>query len=218
MEISTGTPVYGREGSKVGEVGRIVLDGRTQEVTHLVVSKGWLLPRDIVVSLDDVQSMAPDEVWLRLDERQLEQQPDFIEMHYVAPEEGEPVPPAGYAPGSYLYSPMAPPVGMGWYLPYGYGYLGRPSAVETERNVPEGSVTLSEGMDIWAGDEKVGTLAGVRIHPRTERISHIVISRGWLFPEERLVPHTALKTVDELGVHLRASPDELRTMPRLETA
>ncbi len=50
------------------------------------------------------------------------------------------------------------------------------------------------------------------------RVSHLVISQGWLFPEERLAPRTAVTAVDERGVHLGASPDELRAMSQLGSA
>lgn len=216
MEIATGSAVYGSRGQQVGEVSRVVLDGRTKRVTHLVVSKGWLLPRDIVVPLDVVASTSTEEVRLRIDEDKLEQQPDFIEEHYVPPDPDEPLP-AGYSMGSALYSPVAPAMGTGWFLPNaygyaGYGYAGVSPAVEIEKNVPDGSVTLTEGMDVWAGDEKAGAVAGVRLHPRTEQVSHIVISKGWLFPEERLVPRSAVARVDELGVHLKAPATETRTV------
>ena len=56
MEITIGAPVYGPEGNKIGEVSHVVCDGQTQQVTHVVVSKGWLLPRDIVVALADVET------------------------------------------------------------------------------------------------------------------------------------------------------------------
>ncbi len=219
MEITIGAPVLSKEGTKVGEVSVVVLDGQTKAATHLVVRKGWFLPRDIVVALTDVDAVTADGVRLRLDERALEQQPDYIESHYVAPDEGGPAP-ASYtaqgAPGSFMYSPMLPRAGMAWTLPY--AYMAPPMEVETELNVPEGSVTLSEGMDVWAGDEQAGTLAGVRLHPQTEQVSHIVISQGWLFDEERLVPRAAIRAVDDRGVHLRISPDELRALPRVDPA
>ncbi len=215
MEIATGSAVYGKQGQQVGEVSHIVLDGRTKAVTHLVVSKGWLLPRDIVVSLDDVATTSPTEVRLRIDKDKLEQQPDFIEEHYVAPDPDDPLP-AGYGVGSALYNPLVPASGVGWYLPYSYGYTGVSPNVEIEKNVPDGSVTLAEAMDVWAGDEKAGTVAGVRLHPRTEQVSHIVISKGWLFPEELLVPRSAVARVDERGVHLKAPAAEMRTVERPE--
>jgi uncharacterized protein YrrD len=209
MELSIGTPVYGRKGRQVGELSRIVVDGKTGDVSHLVVGKGWLLPRDIVVAQDDVESTAPDRIQLRLDEEELEQKPDFYEAHYVAPDPDDPLP-ARYGTGSMLYAPVVPPLGVGWHMPYSYSMP--PANVEVDVNVPAGSITLSEGMDVWAGDDKAGTITGVRIHPRTEHVSHIVVSHGWLFPEERIIPVSAVRSVDARGVHLAPSIEELRAM------
>src|SRR5687768_13593291 len=110
MEVAIGAQVYDSRGQKAGEVSHVVVDGQTQELTHIVISKGWLLPRDIVVPVDAVEIMQPAELRLRLDEQQLEQQPDFIEQHYVSPEEGE-APRSGYPPGRYLYRPIVPTLG-----------------------------------------------------------------------------------------------------------
>jgi uncharacterized protein YrrD len=216
MEIAIGSSVYGKQGHKVGEVSYIVLDGQTGELTHLVVSKGWLLPRDIVVAVADVEAVRDGEVRLRLDEAQLERQPDFIEEHYVTPDAGDPLADryaTSYATGSLLFTPTLAPFGAGWYGPR--AYAGVPTNVETERNVPEGSITLSEGMDVWAGTEKVGSIAGVRVHPRTGRLSHILVSKGVLLPEELLVSQNAIASVDAAGVHLTTSPDDLRRLAGL---
>ena len=215
MEIEIGTAVYSREGEQAGAVSHVVCDGRTQQVTHVVVSKGWLLPRDIVVALADVETASAEAVRLRLDARQLEQQPDFVEEHYVAADAGDAVP-AGFAPTVVRYQPAVPAVGMGWSLPY--QYFEPPLPVEATMNVPPGSVTLDEGMEVWAGDDKVGTLAGVRVHPRTEQVSHLVVSSGGLLAEERLVPRRAVAAVDAQGIHLALTPDELRRLPRAEKA
>ncbi len=65
-----------------------------------------------------------------------------------------------------------------------------------------------------AGEDKVGTLEGVRVHPRTEYVSHIVISKGLFFPEERLVPAAAIRNVDAQGIHLNTSAEVLRAPDR----
>jgi sporulation protein YlmC with PRC-barrel domain len=210
MELAIGTAIYGRDGDQVGELSRIVVDGKTGDVTHLVVGKGWLLPRDIVISVDDVEAAAPDHIRIRLDKDQLEQKPDFYELHYVAPGGDDPIP-APYASESLLYTPVTPSMGTGWFMPYPYPVP--PADVEMDVNVPPGSVTLSDGMDVWVGDDKAGTVTGVRIHPRTDNVSHIVVSQGWLFPEERVIPISAVRSVDERGVHLALSVDDLRAIP-----
>lgn len=213
MEITIGAPVYGPDGNKIGEISYVVCDGQTQQVTHVVVSKGWLLPRDIVVALADVETAEPDAVRLRLDAHQLEQQPDFIAEHYVAPDAGEAVPGA-YPATAVRYQPIMPRMGMSWYAPS--ELLAPPPMVDATVNVPPGSVTLDDGMDVWAGDDKVGTLAGVRIHPRTEQVTHLVVSSGGLLAEERLVARRAVATVDAQGIHLALTPDELRRLPQVD--
>jgi uncharacterized protein YrrD len=205
MDLRAGTPVYGRKGYKIGEISHVILDGQNDAMTHLVVSKGWLLPRDIVVAKDDIEVAASDMVQLRLSEDELDAQPDFIEAHYVRSEEGQPLP-AGYGTNSVLYGPMVPPLGVGWNLPYRYMYAPPPESVTTEVNVPEGSVSLIEGMDVWVGDQKAGTLAGVRFHPRQNYVTHLLVSKGWLFPEEQIVPTSAIASVDERGILLVAPP------------
>jgi len=210
MDLSIGTSVFERNGQKVGELHRVVLDGKTGDVSHLVVGKGWLLPRDIVVSHDDIESAEPDMIKLRISEDELDQQPDFYEVHYVTPGPDEQVP-APYASESLLYAPIAPPLGAGWVMPY--AYTVPPDDAEVDVNVPAGSVTLAEGMEVWAGNDKAGTITGVRIHPVTDHVSHIVVSHGWLFPEERIIPVSAIRTIDERGVHLAPSVDELRALP-----
>ena len=210
MELKTGTAVYGKQGKHVGDISHLVFDGHNMELTHVVISKGWLLPRDIVVPLDAIESLANGEVHLRLDEAHLDQQPDFIEAHYATPDPNDPLP-ARYGAGSLLYSPVVPPLGVGWYYPGTYAGMP-PMPVDTEKNVPEGSVTLTEGLQVWTGDEQVGTIAGVRVHPRSGRVTHIVVSKGWLFPEERLLPAALINTVDDLGVHLATRRDELDTV------
>jgi sporulation protein YlmC with PRC-barrel domain len=214
MDLAIGTSVFGRNGHKVGELSRVVLDGRTGDISHLVVGKGWLLPRDIVVSRDDIEAAEPDMIRLRISEEELDRQPDFYEIHYVTPGPDEQVP-ARYAPQSMLYAPIVPPLGIGWVMPYTVALPPRDAEVDV--NVPPGSVTLAEDMDVWAGDEKVGTITGVRIHPRTEHVSHIVVSHGWLFPEERIIPASAIRAVDERGIHLAPTVDQLRELPRSAT-
>ena len=113
MELKTGTAVYGSQSKNVGDISYLVFDGQTMELTHVVISKGWLLPRDIVVPLDAIESLENGEVRLRLDEEHLDQQPDFIEAHYATPDPNDPLP-ARYGARSLLYTPIVPPLGVVW--------------------------------------------------------------------------------------------------------
>ena len=82
---------YQRMARRTERLNKIVIDGKTGDVSHLVVGKGWLLPRDIVVSRDDVEVAEPDRIQLRLAQAATRQQPDFYEIHYVAPSADDPL-------------------------------------------------------------------------------------------------------------------------------
>lgn len=211
MDITIGAHVVDRQDRKAGEITSLVLDARTQAVTEVVVSKGWLLPRDKVVAVDALEPVRPNEFRLRLDDQQIAQLPDFYTYHYVNPEDDN-APVSDYAPGSYLYQPMIPAMGVGWMLPYDDPAATLPLAVASEEDVPPGSVVLSEGMAVWAENDQVGTLAGVRVNPRSEQVSHLVISHGWLFQHEQVVPRSTIHAIDDRGIHLNLTRDALRAL------
>ena len=60
MELKEGTSVFTAGEEEVGKISRFVLDPTTNEVTHVVVEKGWLLKEDKVVPMDMIHS-ATDE-------------------------------------------------------------------------------------------------------------------------------------------------------------
>lgn len=51
MQFKQGTHVYTIDGKDVGAIDRVVLDPKTDEVTHVVVRRGWLFSEDKVVPI-----------------------------------------------------------------------------------------------------------------------------------------------------------------------
>src|SRR5512145_1363460 len=127
MELKEGAGVFTPEGEQVGKINRFVLDPATNEVTHIVVQKGWLLPEDKVVPLWMVSFATEEKVVLIKDDGDFNQLPSFEETHFVKTP-GENVDPTYY-----------------WYPPL--GYFGFPAyshldnnfwlPVETKRNIPD---------------------------------------------------------------------------------
>src|SRR3979411_3554890 len=95
MKIEIGAPVRTRDGKRVGEVHRVLIDLDDDSVTGIVVLKGRLLSRDILVPLDFIDRVEGNEVVLTLDEDELEQLPEFAYNEILAP------PPAGTPAGPY---------------------------------------------------------------------------------------------------------------------
>ncbi len=216
MKFKEGANVFTAEGDKVGEIERVVIDPVTDEITHVVVEKGFLFTTDKVVPIDLIANTTGGRVALRRGVKDLESLPDFQKQHYVAAGAY----PSGYVPPLHWY----PPVGSRWWgypasLPYPYtmGYPAPPFVIQTERNIPEGTVPLKEGAEVIGSDgEHVGDVERVFADPQSERATHLVIAEGLLLKERTLVPTTWVRSVQEDEVHLVVDAEFLDALPEYE--
>jgi uncharacterized protein YrrD len=262
MKFKEGASVYTAEGEQVGEIVRVVIDPRTNEVTHLVVEKGFLFVTDRVVPIALVDKATAERVVLREDVEDLESLPRFEQAHYVPVEELEDAgraaagkaaagkaaagktaagkaaagkTAAGKAAAGKTAADEAmkrrgslywyPPVGAAWwgapgYLGYGhFGYPVPPYVVETERQIPEHTVPLKEGANVVSRDgEHVGDVEAVFTAPQDKWVTHLLISQGFLFEEEKLVPTTWIDEIAGDEVRLAVSSQLLDSLPEYEGA
>ena len=76
MDVVFRDPVLRRQG-KVGRVAVVLLDRQTRHATHIVVRRGWLARRDIIVPLDWATEITPERITLDAEAWQLEQLPEY---------------------------------------------------------------------------------------------------------------------------------------------
>src|SRR5450432_751281 len=134
MQFKQGTHVFTSDGQDAGTVERVVLDPHSDEVSDLVVRKGWLFAEDKVVPIGLVAAANEERITLNQTKDNLEKLPEFEETYYVPASEEDfkngsvAVPYAtGYVNPVYLY----PPVGLAWWGMGGYmGYA--PDALEPD--------------------------------------------------------------------------------------
>lgn len=217
MELKEGTSVFTASGEEVGRINRFVLDPATNEVTHIVVQKGWLLPEDKVVPLRMVSSATEERVVLNEDTGDFNQLPPFEETHYVELTEDDTSPAARptyrYAPAYYWY----PASGVIGYPAYGLGYYGWPP-VETVQNIPGNTIPLKEGSNVISSDDKhVGDVERLFVDPDSNRATHFLISQGLLFKERKLVPADWVRSVEEDKVHLAVPSRLLERLPAYQS-
>src|SRR5215208_6914021 len=101
MELREGTSVFTPGGEEVGRVNRFVIDPATNEVTHIVIQKGWLLPEDKVVPFEMVNSATDERVVLNEEIGDFDKLPPFEETHFVRasderPDDPTPTPDPAY--------------------------------------------------------------------------------------------------------------------------
>lgn len=221
MQYKNGMNVVGVGGEKAGEVDRVVIDPRSGEVTDIVVRSGFLFKTDKVIPVDRVTHTTEDEMKLNITADEADEFPDFVETTYVMTDERERTR-LGYEYGAdanlatpYYWYPYGS-AGMGmWGRPlpsypaaYTYPYQRR----ELE-NIPEGTVPLKQGAKVTGVDGKdVGSLERVITNSENDEVTHLVITKGMLNREKKMVPANWINHVTEEKVELAVNADFVDTL------
>jgi uncharacterized protein YrrD len=73
---------------------------------------------------------------------------------------------------------------------------------------------FKEGAEVRTADgEKVGTIDRIVLEPATRRVTHLVIEKGFLFPEDKVMPMSLVGPATEDRVILRQTKDGLAEFP-----
>lgn len=206
MQFRDGADVVTSRGDKVGHVGRVVIDPRTKKVTHLVVRKGFLFTEDKLIPMDYVGDANEERVTLRDDVGgNMDNFPNFEDRQYI---------PLGA--DEYAVDYAAP---MYWYPPYGASaWINMPTyTVNVEQNIPEGTIALNEGANVITEDDQhVGDVERVMTDNETNTVTHLVISQGLFFKEEKLIPISWVIHAKDNRVRLGVSSPFLEKLPAFE--
>ena len=74
-----------------------------------------------------------------------------------------------------------------------------------------------EGAEVYtSGEEKVGNLDRVVIDPVKREVTHIVVRKGFLFGEDKVVPIECVTSADEERIVLRDVDEDLEDLPGFE--
>ena len=212
MQFKEGTGVYTANGHKVGDIERFVLDPLKREISHLIVSKGFLFTTERIVPVSAVEQTTEDRVTLKANITNPDEFLEYEETHYISPDDHEVLDMFNehYEQPLYYYP----------YLTPAYTGMAAPVHVPSKKvrvevkNTPDNTITLEKGVDVISSDgEKVGTIEQIFANPEDQQVSHFAISTGWLFnKDEKLIPGGWIDDVQEDAVHLAVSK---KTLERL---
>lgn len=200
MQIKTDARVLTSDNKDVGRVDRVVIDPSTREITHLVIRQGWLFTEDKVLPISWVSDTVDDTLRLRALNDDLDGLPSFEDSYYVSMDDRsvdkeERV--AEYAT-PYLYYPYGLNIGSN-----GYPYAESGAKATTARNIPARTVALKEGANVIASDgEHVGDVERIVSQGETDVATYLVITKGLLFKERKVIPNSWVKDVQENKVRL----------------
>jgi uncharacterized protein YrrD len=216
MQFKENAEVFTSTGEKVGRIDRVVIDPKSDELTHLVVKKGFLFTTDKVVPIEHVETTTEDRVELKAGPGDPDEFPDFEETHYIqAPASGTFAKRelGGIKPLAWYY-PL--PRGAWWRTGMGVypGYPQPPYIRKTELNIPDDTVPLEEGAKVVSTEgDHVGDVERVYAEKEEQRVTHLLISKGLVSKTRKLIPSMWVESVSEDNVRLSISKNFVEELP-----
>jgi osmotically-inducible protein OsmY/sporulation protein YlmC with PRC-barrel domain len=210
-DFKIGAPVLTDEG-EVGRLKYIVVDSAAEMVTHLIVERGRLLRRDIVVPVGWVEHADAQGIRLNAKMIELEALPEYREVEFWAPDPtARPV--AGHPPVNIRY----------WISPYSTIPTPRSTWVlhRVRLGVGQEEILIKRGLPVYTADgDRVGTVDHLLVDPAKHRVTHLVVHRGRWFSqgEDYLVSIDDVTTASDYGICLRLRRDEIGQLPRYQPA
>jgi len=200
MEFKQHAPIFAANGDEVGHLDRVVVDSSTKAITHLVIQTSGLTKAGHVVPISLISDATAERINLREQAGDVHELPKFEEKHYVM---------SGDSGGS--ATTVSQPLGG---MPGAVVNDARPKYVkEIEQHIPAGTVALKEGATVIAADGKhVGHVEKVITDAPAEHASHLLVAKGRLAKERKLVPIAWVNILSEDEVHLNVEPGQIEAL------
>jgi sporulation protein YlmC with PRC-barrel domain len=181
-----------------GPCGRstyIVLNPKTEEITHLVVREKSFPYLERLVPMALVAETTPHHIRLRCTKEKLAKQQPFLETDYVEVN----IP-------QYIAGPYVMPIEEAHF---------ETLQVE-ERVVPPGEIAMVRGAHVKATDGRVGQVDEFLVDPTNERITHLVLREGHLWGQKDVtVPVSEIDHIDEDTVYLKLDKRGVEALPAI---
>lgn len=225
QDLHIGVAVHAPDGTRLGTLKRVVVDGTSVSVLALIVDPGlvasgnllapggWERPRERVATIDLVASAERDGVHLSCTRDAFDQLPlfeheQFLDVDPVGGPDVDPVLHQRFQLGD-LVSYAASEFGLGG-APY------RPPTQITHDEPPTAGA-IEEGTPVWRLEprEHIGDVRRVLLDQATGRVGGIVLRRG--FPGHLVVlPIAAVSGIQDGLVEARLSDEEIASLPLYE--
>lgn len=208
MRFAKGMDVLTAQGEKIGTLRRVVIDAKTRDVTDIVVDQGMLAGSEKVIPVGLVDLESEDQITLRETNQGVDDFMNYETTHYIPLDRRDA--PFENIETSYWY----PPTNLQTHID---GVMPGPlpdRALETESSIPEGRVTISQGAQVISADDKhVGNVEQVIVDSENNNATHLVVGKGFLLKEHKLVPVLWVTQVGEDKVYLSVEASLFDRLP-----
>jgi sporulation protein YlmC with PRC-barrel domain len=183
----------------------VVLNPKTQQVTHIVVQEKGLVDAEYLVPLEDVVESSPNHIKLRVTKAEMIGMPQFMQNDYQSTE-------SMFATGM-AFDPIIEM--YDGYALWPYDTMGSIMTAAHEE-IPLGEVVLMRGSHIIATDGNVGRLAEFLTNPMDGKITHIVLREGHLWNQKDVtIPVAQIDRIEEDKVYLKLTKQAVGMLPAM---
>lgn len=189
------------EDELIGRVERLIVSPGTGEVTGLVVRKGFVLARDIVIPIDAVDEANEDEVHLGITIEQLNELPEFREEDYIE------------APADWQSESRSSGQGVLFRLRRLLTGQDLRPARAGQTSASAGGRLLRAGQRVVCRDGDVGRLELVLLDEVTRRVAYLVVERGRLLTRETVIPVEWVSDIKRDRIYIDARREQLEELP-----
>lgn len=211
LQFQQNASVCAVSGDEVGRVSRIVVRPETNAVTNIVVrTKALLKKEERVVPIDQVAEANENQVILNRSADEMESLPLFEEKHFAPVDEAVD-----------LYTPPIQPTMGGVPAPISTAVSSRGDKYITkvEQNIPSGTIAVKEGAKVMTSEGKVvGKMESMLADaPADHQVTHLLVSKGLLTEEKKLVPINWVETLGEEEIKLNVEEYSVQELESIST-
>lgn len=203
MDIPIHADVY-CDNVECGRVARVVLEPKTQQVTHIVVQEKGLIGGEYLIPLNEIVDSSPHRINLRMSKNELVEMEPFIETDFIEAD-GLPV-------NGELYDTI-PEMYSGYAL-WPYAPIDEPNLLVKHEMTPPGEVTMTSGSQVIARDGTVGRLDEFLTDPISNKITHLILRKGHFWGEKDVtIPVEQIDRIESDSIYLKLNKAQLAELP-----
>ena len=199
FDFYLGAQIHGADGH-CGKLAGLVIKPEHQQVTDLIVNKGFLLPQKHILPLSLVQNTQNNQVRLSVSNQDLNQYPVYKGIKHEEPTTGL----------GHLTTEMT--------IPYGsYGTL-EPAVPTIQQKIHKGfgpdKKAIEQGIPVNNWESMMGKLVRVVVNCAQKTISYLVVQRGMIFSERIVIPNSMIERISENDILVNGTNETLAHLPR----
>jgi uncharacterized protein YrrD len=179
----------------------VILDPRSERVTHVIVRERGLAGLEHLVPVDKIRSSTENGITLGCSFKELQSMKEFISTEFMQLDS----PFLTYLSGEYMLWP--------------YMVADNRTITFHREQVPAGELVIHNGTAVYAQDGKIGQVDEFIFESDDDHITHLVLREGHLWGKKEIaIPVESIQSIQEDAVILKMTKKSIEKLPALNAS